>query len=784
MSHLPKISDPHLLQAARLPVDRADNEPALLQLAQNFTRCHRESTGKHPAERELLCLKTLFPGILLGPREDDLLAGRIHNPLAYVGNVCYPENDEGDNCGFGYDRHRAKRICEAHYSDDPNAQEAFASMADYWKSAATYRAISDGMDHPMREVLFTRKYVSDSAVCHRLHRVASPSIDYSHLLKLGVTGYQKQIEARTATADSTGIPFLKSACAYLDLFKETLGHYQAAYAQLAERAAGSDREKPLRAIAGALSALQTRAPESFFEAVQLVHLFTVTGFTSNAIGRLDDDLGPYLQRDLDAGRTTREAATRLLVNYWQLLSEHNMNSRMTLGGLGRRDPAAADVFCELALEATRIFYTQIEYRQDRVFGLPLVPQVAFRMSEETPKALRKLALDVIASGATFPILYDDEANVPAVANAFHITPEEAKQYTFFDCGEYLIHGRSIGTPSTIINLPKALEVALHDGIDPRTGKRVGPGNPQGNNFASFDEVWGAYTRQVEHDVAQCARFQKHQFDRLGEDCGFLAMSLLMEDCLKRGRHALGGGCAYLGGTLETYGNITVADSLYAIQKAVFEEQRIRLKELVSHLDQDFCQDESLAEYLLELPKFGNDLDEVDAFAQRVTDHVCAYTRAQAEPAGLHHFLVVVINNSANVSVGHHVNATADGRRSGMPVSNGHTPTPGRDTNGITALVNSILKLSPMEHGGAVHNLRFSKQTIQAHRPMVEAILHAYFGRGGTQCMITITSREELEDALEHPENYGHLLVRVGGYSARFIDLPKDIQMEIINRNAY
>jgi len=780
-------SSPHPsppVDTAELPVEREANEPALFELARAFTEAHRSSAQSHPAERELNCLRTLFPGTLLGPRGDDLLAGRLHRPLAYVGNVCYPEGDEGDNCGFGYDQYRADRIQDAHFAGDREIAEAFSALSTYWKNESTYRAISDGMDEPMQTVLFTRKYVSDSAVCHRLHRVASPSIDYSQFLKLGVPGYRQKLESEAHKADAPATPFFNAACGYLDLFLSILQTYEAHFAQLKAQTQDALRKKQYAQVAEAMGALQSRPPETFFEAVQLIHLYTVTGFTSNAIGRLDDDLGPYLQRDLTAGTTTKAAATELLVNYWQLLSEHNMNSRMTLGGLGRRDPAAADQFCEIALEATRLFYTHIEYRQERVFGLPLVPQVAFRMSRETPQALRDRALDVISSGATFPILYDDEANVPAAANAFRISEEEAQQYTFFDCGEYLIHGRSIGTPSTIINLPKALEVALHDGIDPRSGRRIGPGNPEGTDFQDFDAVWQAYVRQVEHDIAQCARFQKHQFDRLGEDCGFLAISLLMDDCIQRGRHALDGGCAYLGGTLETYGNITVADSLYAIKKAVFEEERLSLKELIAHLDNDFCQDEALAQYLLNLPKFGNDIDEVDSFAQQVNEQVCTYTRDQADKAGLHHFLVVVINNSANVSVGHHVNASADGRRSGMPVSNGHTPTPGRDTAGITAMLNSILKLSPRQHGGAVHNLRFSKETIEQHRDSVEAILKAYFSRGGTQCMITITSREELKEAVKHPENFGHLLVRVGGYSARFIDLPEDIQLEIINRNAY
>lgn len=762
-----------------LAVSRAEHEPKLLESAREFTKKFAATKDLHPAEREIRCLQTLYPGILLGPCENDLFAGRVHRPLAGVSNVFYPEGYEGDDCGYYYDKVRADRILATHFDADSEARIMFEELAAFWKNEASYRSITDGMDDQMRTVLFSRKYVSESAVCHRLHRVASPSIDYSTLLDLGVRGYQNMLEAQKQHVERT--VFLDAACEYLNLFTHIMSVYATEFNRLAEKAEEKERRLQLRRVSHALEALNERPPRTFFEALQLVHLYTVTGFTANAFGRLDDDFGHFLKEDLESGRLTREEAVRLLVHYWQLLSEHFVNSRMTLGGSGRRDPEAADLFCDVALEATRVYYTNIAYRQERVAGLPLSPQVAFRMDHTTPLALRTQALDVIASGATFPILYDDEANVPAVAHAFRIEEQEAQQYTFFDCGEYLIHGRSIGTPSTIINLPKALEVALHNGIDPRTNRRVGPSQPPLNNF---EDVWRAYTSQVEHDIVQCARFQKHQFEVLKDESGFVAMSLLMNDCVKQGKTALDGGCEYLGGTIETYGNITVSDSLYAIKRAVFEEQRISLDELISQLDSDFANDEQLAQYLLNLPKFGNDIDAVDTFAQRVTDHISIFTREQAALVGLHHYLMVVINNGVNVSVGYHVNATADGRRKGKPVSNGHTPTAGFDTSGITALVNSMLKLSAYNHGGAVHNLRFTKQTIRDHRDMVEAILESYFNRGGTQCMITITSREELEDAQLHPECYGHLLVRVGGYSARFIDLPKDIQAEVIRRTSY
>ncbi|MBF0196658.1 MAG: hypothetical protein HQL32_03065 [Planctomycetes bacterium] len=271
---------------------------------------------------------------------------------------------------------------------------------------------------------------------------------------------------------------------------------------------------------------------------------------------------------------------------------------------------------------------------------------------------------------------------------------------------------------------------------------------------------------------------------LEEEAGFLAMSLMLDSCVERARPMLKGGMEMLGGTLESYGNITVSDSMYAINQLVFEDEALSMTDYIKCLDVDFDGHEELLEKVLDLPKFGNDIDEVDEFAERLNLHLCKLTRAQAKLVDLHHFLIVVINNSANITLGAHTGASADGRRDGQPVTNGHTPSTGRDKSGITALFNSILKLSCQYHAGAVHNIRFAKETLKKHYSEVVSLVDGYFSLGGAQCMITITSRDELEDAIANPQDYGHLLVRLGGYSARFVDLPKEIQQEVVARNAY
>ncbi len=763
----------------------AEFERDLLDLAVRFTQKYIETESLNKTAREVACLSVGFTEVLMGPESTDLLAGRRAVPIAGFINCMYPEGDQSDAVGYYYDHKRASRVVREHRLEGTNIAQQIEEISQFWKDNTSYRLINDAMDEPMRMALPTRKFQTDSAVSHRLGRIASPSMDYTPLLELGVPGFRSQLVERLKEADEAGKEFLQGGIDYLDLFMKAIEAYHEEFSRLAAAETTLKRRGELNRVAQAMEVLQERAPKTFFEAVQLVQLYNICGFFCDSLGRLDDLYGPYLVRDLEAGLLDEEEAVCILVSLWQLNDESFVNTRITVGGDGRQHPDEADVFCRVALEATKRYFTE-GAREIRAPGpqYSLSPQLSLRLTEDTPQSLRDLAFDVIQSGSTFPILYNDAVNVPAVANAFRISKEDAEQYTYFDCGEYLIHGKSIGTPSCIINLPKALEVALHDGVDPRNGRRLAPANPHGTDFSSFDELWKAYDYQVQFATHQSARYQKLVFDQLNTCSSFIAMSLMMPDCRKSNRGILDGGCTMLGGTYETYGNITVADSLFAIKQAVFEAQKVSVSELAAILNDDFAGHADLKEYLLSLPKFGNDLDEVDAMAEKVNLHICKMTRDQADLVGLHHFLVVVINNQANVHLGYHVNATANGRAAGTPLTNGHTPTQGMDSSGITALMNSILKLSPGLHAGAVHNLRFSKDTVEQHREHVVAALDSYMQRGGTQYMVTITSREELLDAQQHPENYGHLLVRTGGFSSVFVNLPPEIQQEVISRTAY
>ncbi|NLJ47731.1 MAG: hypothetical protein GX430_14370, partial [Treponema sp.] len=244
------------------------------------------------------------------------------------------------------------------------------------------------------------------------------------------------------------------------------------------------------------------------------------------------------------------------------------------------------------------------------------------------------------------------------------------------------------------------------------------------------------------------------------------------------------GCAYLGGTLELYGNVNAANSLAAIKRLVFEEKKISAERLVDSIDRNFVGREAEMKLLRNAPKYGNDDDYVDSILVDLHDYLSETIKKQAPKVGLDSYLAVTINNAQNTTLGRWVGATPDGRKAGMPMANANNPAPGTDRNGITAMLNSILKPRHDNHAGMVSNIRFTRELFESSREKMHGLIQNYFGRGAAHAMITVIGRDDLRKAMERPEEYRDLIVRVGGFSARFVDLKKDVQQEIYDRVTY
>ncbi|MBT4818732.1 MAG: pyruvate formate-lyase, partial [Lentisphaerae bacterium] len=520
-----------------------------------------------------------------------------------------------------------------------------------------------------------------------------------------------------------------------------------------------------------------RPPANLREAMQLMWVYCLVSYMDN-YGRMDVYLGDFYARDIDEGVLTEEEASRLITALWQLIADladegklgAAAQGRIVVGGAGRRNEENADRFALAALEVSR---------RMRVTE----PNTTLRFCEGQTPALMTKALEMIGEGCIHPALYNDAVNVPALQKTYGASREDAEQYLPVGCGEFCLEAKSLNSPNGQMSYLAALDLVLHNGRDISTGAQAGLALGGPDDFPDFDSLVGAVKRQISHTHRLLAL--RHGFEIRAErkDAPFLFMSILNGACIARGKSILDGGIDYLGGMIETYGLTSLADSLTAIKTLVYETKEMSLRKLVRVLDHDFAGFESERQRMLRLPKYGNDVAEVDDLLVQLGAFICRDVLSHAAEAGLNYFTICSMN-PGGFQFSRITAASADGRRKGDPMPIGNAPTQGRDTSGPTALLNSMAKPLNM-HGGFVQNLKLAPTMFSTEtQPKLEALLRTYFGAGGAQIMITCINQADLQDALDHPEKHENLVVRVGGWTSRYVALPKDIQIAILNRTLH
>ena len=736
-----------------------------------FTDVYRKYKNDHVAIREAMCLNAQFPAILTGIGEKDLFAGRV----AYGAVGFSPQFG-----GFGYFCNDFK-ILDAIEKEDINFEQRnqLMELLQFWRKETATRKIEAAFTDEMNKVLCKEKltefpFLYEPEIATPLYRMAGVYIDYEKLMKLGIAGMKAEVADLKEKAEKNGgdVKLFEAMAIALDNFSRVCHFYQAQARELSINCKEEKRSRELETMAGILGKIASSKPGTFREAIQLAWLYsTVCG--SLEFGRMDVYLGDFYANDIDNGIITEEEALSYLQSIWRLIGELivDVDGRVILGGKGRPNEKNADRFAMLAMEATHTIKS-------------VLPQLTLRFYEGMNPELMKKALDIIGEVSTFPLLYNDDVNVPAVSKAFQVSEKEAEDYVPFGCGEYVLNHRSYGTPSGSINLLKVLEVTLHNGVDPLTGTVSGLKTGEFASFKSFDEFYEAFGKQAAYFIEILADHEELEYKILGESAPYLYMSMLYDDCLSRGMGMFSGGIRYLGGTLETYGNVNTADSLTAIRELVFDRKALSPQQLLDILASNFRGFEAEHKLMTECPKYGNDDPKADGMLVKVHDFVCNTIRDQKNRTNLHSYLAVIINNGMNTTLGRWVGATADGRRAGAAMANANTPAGGNDKKGVTAMINSIVKPNHAIHAGAVHNIRFGRDLFANNRDKAEAIIKTYFKKGGNQAMITVINRGDLEKAMVEPEKYKDLFIRVGGFSARFVDLPKDVQREVLSRNTY
>lgn len=755
-----------------------NNEPRLhfselLDHMEAFTEVYKACINDPPAIREAKCFDAQYPQMMLGIMPNDLFCGRA-DILPLGMNAQYINSEWGFAMNFDWFDEKMRDSSIA-----AQDKKRLRELRMFWNIHTSTKKFLAEMS-PSDKVYMVTGGVSDGAVLNlsgqphaatALQRVAGIFLDYHKLLDYGLPGlYHLALEKKAAHPENDS-NFYEGMRMALTTVMKTLEWYAGQAYAMRQIETDAQRKADLEEMERICRKLITGKPETFREAIQLVIIYTLLD-GAREWGRMDDYLALYYAEDLDKGRLDEEEAIRLLTSFWQLMivKEQVTDDRVIIGGLGRKHPKEADALALVIMEVSR-----------RVKDI--VPQLTLRMYEGMDMRLYEKAMDCIGEGITYPMLYQDENIIPGVMNVFGISYEEALGWLPLGCGEFTIDHSIITSPNSVLNMANVLWGTMNGGYDATGQYRLTPNETTLADYKTFDELWDVFCSNVAFLTDVSARNHSRGYEIIAGDMSLNLHNLLYDGCLDAGKGVISGGTKKCGGSDEIYGIVTCSDSLYAIKKCIYDDKTMTAAQMLAALKSDFAGYEEERSLLLNLDKFGNDLDDVDDMMKAVHEMVCEKMLGiSGKYYGLDCFGMVNINNRDNTTYGRNTGATPDGRHAGDSLSNANNPTAGMDKNGVTAFVNSLLKARGDIHFGTVQNMKFSKETFNnLRRTVILPLMDSYFGRGGTQVMINVVGKEDLENARLDPEKYTNLIVRVGGFSARYVELADDVQLDILNR---
>ncbi len=713
--------------------------------------------------REAKCLQKQVPYILVPAQDTDLICGRMSH--GYVG---FSPQYGGL---YTYYFHENK-VVDALEKVRDTADSAFISAIEetirFWSTEKTAYKLEKLFDEKFPERTIGRSF-SEPGIANADCRVAGTNVDLYKLVNLGLNGLDEEIDLNIKKNGNSS--FYEALKISVDTIRTACEIYRK---QVLELLKNSDKDKKvdLENLALSLENIQTKKPNTFLEGLQLVWIYGVISDLMN-YGRMDNYLGDLYVNDIEKGIITEEKAIEYLTSMYSHIKKIRKihDARIIVGGLGRKNPENADKLAITIMETSR-----------RVKDV--IPQLTLRYYTGMNEEVYDKALKVNAEGTTFPIIYSDDTNIPAVMKVYDVTEEEAYNYTPFGCGEYVLEGLSVGTPNNGFNLLKALEVTLRNGFDPFHKVQIGPKTGNSNEFDTFEKLWDAYCKQVDLVAEQVAWHDYFNYKAVEGVGAYLHISLLMNDCIERGKSLLNGGVRYMNASSEILGMISAADSLTAIKKFVYEDKAFTLSQLVTMLDNNFEGYEKEQKMLKNAPKYGNDNSIADEMATKVYEQIAKSIIEKGKETKLNKYNIVSVNNSMSAEWGVYCVASPCGRKNGTPMANANGASIGADQSGITSLLNSMSKFNNDYHAGVINNVRFTKEMFANSYEKVKTALRVFYENNGVQTNITVIGVDDLENAKKNPEKYGNLLVRIGGFSARFVELDEVVQNEIILRTTY
>ena len=584
----------------------------------------------------------------------------------------------------------------------------------------------------------------------------------------------------------------------MDIAAEALILYAERYAGLARdlMAAEKDpqRKEELVQMAAICSRVPRHAPRSLWEALQyywFVHLGVITELNtwdSFNPGRLDQHLYPFYRQGLADGSLDQDKAKELLQAFWIKFNNQPAPPKV---GVTAEESATYTDFCLINLGGltgegedgvNEMSYLLLDIIEEMRL---LQPGSMVQVSRKNPDLFLKRALRIIRTGFGQPSVFNAEAILQEMLRQGK-SLKDARSGGASGCVEAGIFGKENYNLTGYFNLPKVLEVTLHDGLDPLTGKRIGLRTGGPPSFTSFDQLFEAFSRQVRHfvDVKVAGN---NLIERLyAEQMPAPFLSLLIDDCLERGRDYHDGGARYNTSYIQGVGLGSLTDALASLKLHVFEKRAMSLEEMVGVLQEDFQGREPFRQQLLnKTPKYGNDDDYADNLLKRAFE--AYYQAVEGRPntrGGAYH--INLLPTTVHIYFGRVTGATPDGRKAGEPLSEGISPVQGADRQGPTAVLKSAAKIDHLRTGGTLLNQKFTPQLLADESGLDNAahLVRAYFQMDGHHLQFNVVTAETLREAQKNPQKYRDLIVRVAGYSDYFVDLGEALQDEIIRRTQH
>lgn len=710
----------------------------------------------------------------------------------------------------------------------------------YWEGKTTSELATAYMDPEARLAIEHNIFTPGN---YFYNGVGHVTVSYDKVLSIGYEGIIAEAEAAMAQLKVSDMDYVKrhtfleaviiSCRAAID--------YARRHAALAREEANNCQDRTRKAellqIAENCARVPAKGATGFYEACQsfwFVQMLLQVESSGHSIspGRFDQYMYPYYEADLSSGKITREFAQELMDCIWVKLNDLNK----------ARDAASAEGFAGYSLFQNLIAGGQNEEGVDVTNDLSFMcieasmhvtlpqPSLSVRVWNGTPHEFMIKAAKLTRTGIGLPAYYNDEVIIPALVNR-GLTLADAREYNIIGCVEPQKAGKTDGWhDAAFFNMCRPLELVFSNGVDKGVPISIRTGEVE--QMETFEEFFEAYKKQMNYMIGLMVNADNAIDVAHAERCPLPFLSGMIKDCIGRGKSVQEGGAVYNFTGPQGFGIANMTDSLYAIKKLVFEDKKITLSEYKRALEMNYGKGldktvaekitldiakelvakgemvsekdiaeifsiavkggmtpeeqkkyEDLLETIAEIPKYGNDISEVDEFAREV-----AYTytkpletfknpRGGCYQAGLYPV-------SANVPLGAQTGATPDGRLAYTPVADGVSPSSGKDTHGPTAAANSVARLDHfIASNGTLFNQKFHPSALSGVRGLENfiSLIRAYFDQKGSHMQFNVVSRDTLLDAQNHPENYKSLVVRVAGYSALFTSLSRSLQDDIIAR---